>query len=192
MTSIFSISIWRTLHQGGHSMGVSEVCTYGGHLSKRTVVPAVYILEKVMTWDWTTAGTNPKCPFWEEAFLIDACKPEVKHFSSNMPWSYQIGILKCRFCHRNDLLKMWSKSHPKIAKRLLPVDLPRRSSWCYTRRFATTIFSATLLWHCCDIVSNSYNIVPTLQFHALHSRVTSPLTSLTSFTSLQQTENCPH
>ena len=32
--------------------------------------------------------------------------------------------------------------------------------WCYTRRFATTIFSAT---QCCNIVSNSYNIVPTLQ-----------------------------
>ena len=150
--------IWRTLHQGGHSMVISEVSTYGGHLSKSTVVPAVYILEKVTTRDWTTEGTNSKSPFWEEAFLIDACKPEVKHFSFNMPWSYQIGILKCLFSHRNDLLKIWSKSHPKIAKRLLPVDVPHRSSWCYTRRFATTIFSATLLRHCCDVVSNSYNI----------------------------------
>ena len=33
----------------------------------------------------------------------------------------------------------------------------------YTRRFATTTFSATALQHCCDIVSNSYNTVPTLQ-----------------------------
>ena len=33
----------------------------------------------------------------------------------------------------------------------------------YTRRFATTTFSATALQHCCDTVSNSYNIVPTLQ-----------------------------
>ena len=32
--------------------------------------------------------------------------------------------------------------------------------WCYTRLFATTIFSATQR---CDIVSNGYNIVPTLQ-----------------------------
>ena len=31
-------------------MVISEVRTYGGHLSKRTVVPAVYILEKVTTW----------------------------------------------------------------------------------------------------------------------------------------------
>ena len=122
-------SIWQALHQGGHSMVVSEVCTYGGHLSKRTVVPAVYILEKVTTWDWTTAGTNSKCPFWKEAFLIDTCKPEVKHFSLNMPWSYQIGILKCLFSHRNDLLKIWSKSRPKIAKRLLPGDVrPSRTS----------------------------------------------------------------
>ena len=36
--------------------------------------------------------------------------------------------------------------------------------WRYTRRFATTIFSRThALQYCCDIVSNSYNIVPTLQ-----------------------------
>ena len=111
-------SIWRPLNQGGHSMVASEVCTYGGHFSKRTVVPAVYILEKVTTWD-------SKCPLWEEAFLIDACKPEVKHFSFNMPWSYQISILECLFSHRNDLLKIWSKSRPKIAKRLLPVDVRR-------------------------------------------------------------------
>ena len=32
--------------------------------------------------------------------------------------------------------------------------------WCYTRRFATTIFSATQR---CNIVSNGSNIVPTLQ-----------------------------
>ena len=41
---------------------------------------------------------------------------------------------------------------------------PKVLRWCYTRRFATTIFSPThALQHCCDIVSNSDNIVPTLQ-----------------------------
>ena len=36
--------------------------------------------------------------------------------------------------------------------------------WCYTRQFATTIFLRnTALQHCYDIISNSYNIVPTLQ-----------------------------
>ena len=34
------------------------------------------------------------------------------------------------------------------------------STWCYTRRFTTTIFSATQR---CNIVSNRYNIVPILQ-----------------------------
>ena len=35
--------------------------------------------------------------------------------------------------------------------------------WCYTRRFLVQHSVATLMQHCCDIVSNSYNIVPTLQ-----------------------------
>ena len=39
-----------------------------------------------------------------------------------------------------------------------PIRGARR--WCYTVRFATTIFSAT---QCCNIVWNIYNIVPTLQ-----------------------------
>ena len=30
-------------------------------------------------------------------------------------------------------------------------------------RFATTIFGATVLQHCYDIVSNSYNIIPILR-----------------------------
>ena len=144
-------SIWQTLHQGGHSMAVSEVCTYGGHLSKRTVVPAVYILEKVTTWNWTTAGTNSKCPFWEEAFLIDACKPEVKHFSFNIPWHYRIGILKCLSSLKETICWKFGLNHtPRLQKgyfRLTCVAQKLRY-WCYTRRFATTIFSATLLRHC--------------------------------------------
>ena len=53
---------------------------------------------------------------------------------------------------------------PDFTSKIFPdsgMRIPLR--WCYTRRFATTIFSNTALKHCCDIVSNGYNIVPTLQ-----------------------------
>ena len=45
----------------------------------------------------------------------------------------------------------------------VPVVVARR--WCYTGRFATTIFSATQRCdiNCCNILLNGCNIVPTLQ-----------------------------
>ena len=161
MTSIFSISIWRTLHQGGHSMGVSEVCTYGGHLSKRTVVPAVYILEKVMTWDWTTAGTNPSVRFGRRHF-----------WSTHVNQKSSISLLICLEATRLVFLSVVSvieticwkcglnhtprlqKGYFRLTCRVAQVDVTRDDS---QRRF--------LAQHCCDIVATLFRIVTTLFQH---------------------------
>ena len=122
----------------------------------------VHLRESHDMGDWTTAGTNPKCPFWEEAFLIDACKPEVKHFSFNTPWHYQIGILKClsslieTICWKVGLnhAPRLQKGYFRLTCRVAQVDVTRDDS---QRRF--------LAQHCYDIVATLFRVVTTLFQH---------------------------
>ena len=70
---------------------------------------------------------------WNSAFSRRGCSVTAKKCTKNV-----MHVQSCCFANLNLLL----------------------FRWCYTRRFATTILSATQR---CNIVSNSYNTVPTLQ-----------------------------